>query len=60
MILKRDEDETVIVRNEKKIKRKKGDGIVNIITEPEDNTYRVSFFKRRRLKDNTSVPFGYM
>jgi ABC-type polar amino acid transport system ATPase subunit len=22
--------------------------------------YRISFFKRRRLADNTSVPFGYI
>jgi hypothetical protein len=60
MILKRDENETVIARTEKKIKRKKGDGRINIITEPEVKKYRVSFFKRRRLNDNTPVSFGYI
>jgi hypothetical protein len=60
MILKKDENETVIVCTEKKLKRKKGDGRINIITEPKDKTYRVSFFKRRGFSDNTSVPFGYI
>ena len=51
---------TVMVHTEKKIKRKrKGGGTVAIVTEPEDKTYRISFFKRRRLADNSSVPFGY-
>jgi hypothetical protein len=60
MILRRDETETVIVHTEKKMKRKKGKGRININTEPEDKIYRVSFLKRRRLNDNTSVPFGYI
>jgi hypothetical protein len=62
MILKGDEEETVTVRTERKIKRKRrkgGDGRINIITEPEDKIHRVSVLKRRRLNDNTSVPFGY-
>ena len=58
MILSKD-DETVIVRTEKKIKRKKIDGGVHLISEREDKTYRVSFLKRRRL-NNTSLPFGYI
>jgi len=50
----------VNVHMEKKIKRKRTEGgTVSIVTEPEDKMYRVSFFKRRRLADNTSVPFGY-
>ena len=54
------ETDTVTVHTERKIKRKRGNGgRVQIVTEPEDKTYRVSFFKRRRLHDNTSVPFGY-
>ena len=54
------EGPVVTVHNAKKIKRKrKGGGVVSIITEPEDKIYRISFFKRRRLGDNTSVPFGY-
>jgi hypothetical protein len=62
MILKGDEQETVTVHTQKKIRRKRGKGgdeRINIITEPEDKLYRVSFLKRRRLNDNTSVPFGY-
>ena len=51
---------TVTVRTDKKIKRKRGDGTcVSIGTKAEDKIYRVSFFKRRRLDDNTSLSFGY-
>ena len=54
------ETDTVTVHTERKIKRKRGKGgRVQIVTEPEDKKYRVSFLKRRRLHDNTSVPFGY-
>ena len=60
MILSKDDAETVIVHTENQIKRKKIDGGVNLITEPEDKTYRVSFLKRRRLYDNTSLPFRYI
>jgi hypothetical protein len=60
MILTWDETETVIVHTEKKIKRKRDKGRINIITEPEDKIYRVSFLKRRRLNDNKSVTFGYI
>ena len=59
MILNKD-DETVIVRTENKIKHKKIDGVVHLIREREDRTYRVSFLKRRRLDDNTSLPFRYI
>ena len=59
MILSKKVDETVIVHTKNKIKRKKIDG-VQLISEPEDKTYRVSFLKRRRLNDNTSLPFGYI
>jgi len=60
MILSMDENETVIVRTQNKIKRKRGGGGVSIISQPEEKTYRVSFLKRRRLDDNTSVSFGYI
>jgi len=62
MILNREPSHTVTVHTEHKIKRKRNlrEGLVSIITEPEDKTYKVSFFKRRRLLDNTSVPFGYI
>ena len=59
MILSNKDDETVIVRTEKKINRKKIDGDVHLISEHVNKTYRVSFLKRRRLNDNTSLPFGY-
>jgi len=60
MILNQEPSHTVTVHTEHKIKRKRylREGIVSIITEPEDKKYRVSFLKRRRLLDNTSVPFG--
>jgi len=51
---------TVTVHTEKKINSKrKGGVLVSIITEHEDKLYRFSFFKTRRLDDNTSVPFRY-
>ena len=61
MILEKTEEDHVTVHTEKKIKRKKkpGGGVVAIVTEPEDKLYRISFFKRRRLQDHTSVPYGY-
>ena len=59
MILSKKDDETVIVHTEHKIKRKKIDLGVHLISEPQDKTYRVSFLKRRRLNDNTPLPFGY-
>jgi len=60
MILSKKDDETVIVHTENKIKCKKIDGGVHLLSEREDKTYRVSFLKRRRLNDNTSLPFGYI
>jgi len=56
------ETDTVTVHTSQKIKRKRCryDGRIRIVTEPEDKTYRVSFLKRRRLQNNTSVPFGYI
>jgi hypothetical protein len=50
----------VTAHTEYKIKRKRSGGRMDIITEPEDKMYRISFFKRRRLADNSSVPFGYI
>ena len=61
MILNRGPLRVVTVHSEKKIKRKRRvGGVISIITEPEDKIYRISFFKRRRLNDNNSVPFGYI
>jgi len=54
-------DDVVTVHTDKKIKRKREKvGRVQNLSEAEDNIYRVSFFKRRRLHDNNSVPFGYL
>jgi len=41
-----------------KIKRR-ASGIAATVTEPENKRYRISF-KRRRMHDNSSVPFVYM
>ena len=63
MILRGTGMDTVRVHTARKIKRKRGkdgDGRIQIVTEPEDKTYRLSFLKRRWLHDNTSVPFGYI
>jgi len=55
------DDDAVTVHTDKKIKRKREkDGRVQILSEAKDNIYRVSFFKRRRILDNNSVPFGYL
>jgi hypothetical protein len=62
MVLNRGRSRDVVtVHTDNKIKRKrKGQGGgVSILTEPEDKIYRISFLKRRRLSDNTSVPIGY-
>ena len=61
MVLGTSAETTVTVRTEKKINRnRKGEwGSVAIVTEPDDKTYRISFLKRRRLADNSWVPFGY-
>jgi hypothetical protein len=59
LILKEEPSHTMTVQSEHKIKRKrKLRDIVSIITEHKDNKYRVSFFKRRRLLEYISVPFG--
>ena len=58
MILSKKDDETVIVRTENKIKHKRIDGVVHLISELEDKTYRVSFLKRRRLNDNSHYRSG--
>ena len=63
LILSGTETDTVTVHTAHKIKSKPcrdDDGMIRIVNEPENKTYRVSFLKRRRLQDNTSVPFGYI
>ena len=62
MILNQEPSHTVTVHTEHKIKRKTNlrEGVVSIITETEDKKYKVSLLKRRRLLDNTSVPFVYI
>jgi len=63
MILRGAETDTVTVHTARKIKRKQcrdDDDRIQIVTEPEDKTYWVSFLKRWRLHDKTSVPFRYI
>ena len=51
----------VKVHTEHKIKRKRRVvGVVDLVTEPENKRYRISFFKRRRMYDLSSVPLGYI
>ena len=60
LVLNGRSNSTVTVRTAKRIKRKRSEGAcVSIVTDPEDKIYIVSFFKRRRIDDNTFVPFGY-
>jgi hypothetical protein len=58
-----DQPKSVVVHTSHKMKRKKrSDGnnaCITIVTEPEDKIYQISFFKRRRLPDNNSLPLGY-
>jgi len=50
------EEPMVTVHTERKMKRKrKGGGIVSTLIEPEDELYRISFFKRRLLDDISPV-----
>jgi len=56
---KGDETTVVNVHTEKKMKRKRKGGTISIVTDPEDKIHRISFFKRRRLGENISVPFGF-
>ena len=47
--------ESVNVHTEHKIKRKRmAGGVVDLVTEPENKRYRISF-KRRRMPDHSSV-----
>jgi hypothetical protein len=49
------------VHTEHKIKRKRrAGGTVDVVTESENKRYRISFFKRRRMHDHSSVPLGYI
>ena len=51
----------VNVHTEHKIKRKSlAGGTVDIVTEPENKRYRISFIKRRQLHDHSSVPLVYI
>jgi hypothetical protein len=60
MVLGGTDSDRLTVRTEHKIKRKRAGGCKDIITEPEEKMYRISSFKRRRLVNNTSDPFGYI
>jgi hypothetical protein len=49
MILAMDDNETVIVRTQNKIKRKRGKGGVSIIRQPEEKTKSL-FFEAKALE----------
>ena len=49
------------MHTEHKIKSKKrAGGTVPIVTDRENKRYRLRFFKRRRMHEHPSVPFGYI
>jgi hypothetical protein len=60
LILGGNDSDRVTIHTEHKIKSKTAEVRIDIITEPEDEMYRIPFFGRRRLADNTSVPFCYI
>jgi hypothetical protein len=54
-------ESVVNVHTEHKIKRKRSaSGVVDLVTQPENKRYRISFFKRRRMPDHSSLPLGYI
>ena len=54
-------ESVVNVHTDHKIKRKRrAGGVVDLVTEPENKRYRISFLKRRRIPDHSSVPLGYI
>ena len=54
------EEHIVVVHSDKKIKRKRTFGGPSVVSEPEDKRYTITFFKRRRLHNNDSLPFGFV
>ena len=60
MILYRRPDEVVTVHTDKKIKCRRKEERLQILSEADDKIYRISFFKTIRLHNNNSVPFGYL
>jgi hypothetical protein len=51
----------VNVHTEHTIKRKsRAGGVVDLVTEPENKRYRISFFKRRRMPEYLLVPLVYI
>jgi hypothetical protein len=60
MILSTDVDETVILRTKNKVKRKRCERGVSIISQPEKMMYRISSLKRSLVNNNKSLPFGYI
>jgi hypothetical protein len=54
-------ESVVNMNTEHKIKRNgRAGGVVDLVTEPEKKRYRISFFKRRRMPEHSSVPLGYI
>ena len=54
-------ESVVNVHTEHKMKRKRrAGGVIDLMTEPENKRYRISFFKRRRMPDHSLVHLGYI
>ena len=54
-------ESVVNLHTEHKVKRKKrAGGVIDLVTEPENKRYRISFFKRRRMYDHSSVHLRYI
>ena len=50
----------VVVHTAKKIKTKRDRDGPFVVSQPEDKCYNITFFKRRRIDGNDSLPFGYV
>jgi hypothetical protein len=49
------------LHKEHKFKRKnRASETVDVVTKPENKRYSISFLKRRRMLDHSSVPMGYI
>ena len=50
----------VVVHTAKKIKTKRDREGPFVVSQPENKRYNVTFYKRRRIDGNDSLPFGYV
>ena len=50
----------VVVHTAKKIKTKRDMDGPFVVSQPEDKRYNITFFKRRGIDGNDSLPYGYV